>query len=245
MKGAAPDATHWIPTRKVRASECTGRAASALSFEYSAALKASKIEWNDQTLKRMAHRPGSTVWAMIWAYRGDARPGDRDVLPTALQSLSELPPAVWSAGGGDQRQRQAAARIPLVCDALGDLAADAGRSALSAARYHHRRSATYGERGKRYPGRAEHAGGKTDAVPDVKATKKCMKEGCGKVENEKHVFHFPTCRLPILNNTKRRPGGGRFAPAFRLILRLENAGLRIISEETHVACGKSFLGWAT
>ena len=41
----------------------------------------------------------------------------------------------------------------------------------------------------------------------------------GKVENQKQVSHFPTCCLYSQNqDSERRPGSGRFAPAFRLIL---------------------------
>jgi hypothetical protein len=46
----------------------------------------------------------------------------------------------------------------------------------------------------------------------------------GKVENQKQVSHFPTCCF--LNQNQIKKGGlaaDRFAPAFRLILRLENA----------------------
>jgi hypothetical protein len=43
--------------------------------------------------------------------------------------------------------------------------------------------------------------------------------GRGKVENQKQVSHFPTCCLYSQNeDSERRPGSGRFAPAFRLIL---------------------------
>jgi hypothetical protein len=46
----------------------------------------------------------------------------------------------------------------------------------------------------------------------------------GKVENEKHVSHFPARCLCVFQTTQK--GGlapGRSAPAFRLILQLENA----------------------
>ena len=46
----------------------------------------------------------------------------------------------------------------------------------------------------------------------------------GKVENEKHVSHFPACCFTVSNkNQKGGLAADRFAPAFRLILRLENA----------------------
>jgi hypothetical protein len=47
----------------------------------------------------------------------------------------------------------------------------------------------------------------------------------GKLENQKQVSHFPTCCL-FLSQIQTKKGGlaaDRFAPAFRLILGLENA----------------------
>jgi hypothetical protein len=42
----------------------------------------------------------------------------------------------------------------------------------------------------------------------------------GKVENQNQVSHFPTCCSLNQINQERRPfAAGRFAPAFRLILR--------------------------
>jgi hypothetical protein len=47
-------------------------------------------------------------------------------------------------------------------------------------------------------------------------------------ENQKQVSHFPTCCLSLSQNRTKKGGlaAGRFAPAFGLILGLENAALR-------------------
>jgi hypothetical protein len=62
-----------------------------------------------------------------------------------------------------------------------------------------------------------------DAIPTFPPPRR----GAEKWKTKKHVSHFPACCLWVFKTTRK--GGlaaGRYAPPFRLILRLENAGAK-------------------
>jgi len=63
LKEDAADATRWIGTRKGRVwAVVYGRdAASVASFEYSAALKKSKLKWTEETLDKWLIDPEKLV----------------------------------------------------------------------------------------------------------------------------------------------------------------------------------------
>ena len=73
-----------------------------------------------------------TQWQVVGAARG-AHPA---LLPTALQSLFELPPALRTTRNREQRQRQAEAGVPPLPDALGIFREVARGRQLSQARAH-------------------------------------------------------------------------------------------------------------
>ena len=73
---------------------------------------------------------------MGYAHRGAARGAHPALLPTALQSLFELPPALRTTRNRERRQRQAEAGVPPLPDALGIFREVARGRQLSQARAH-------------------------------------------------------------------------------------------------------------
>ena len=102
------------------------------------------------------------------------------LLPTALQSLFELPPALRTARDQDRRQRQAEAGVPPLPDALGIFREVARGRQLSQAR------AEAGGSGPHCPGRKRHGGGPPDAASQAEA-----------------VCQFPFREHAVLNSRKR------------------------------------------
>ena len=104
------------------------------------------------------------------------------LLPTALQSLFELPPALRTTRDQDRRQRQAEAGVPPLPDALGIFREVARGRQLSQAR------AEAGGSGPHCPGGKRHGGGPPDAASQAEAVCQFLprtrraeqqEEGCG------------------------------------------------------------------
>ena len=89
-----------------------------------------------QRLGGIEKRRGDPQTHGIYAHRGAARGAHPALLPTALQSLFELPPALRTTRNREQRQRQAEAGVPPLPDALGIFRAVARGRQLSQARAH-------------------------------------------------------------------------------------------------------------
>ncbi|HJW11091.1 MAG TPA: c-type cytochrome, partial [Albitalea sp.] len=104
--GAAPDpvrgeqlytrclACHALAFDRVGPHHCGlfGRPAGSVpGFDYSAAMKKSRIVWNDKTLDRFLTRPLKMVPGSSMTYDGVADPNDRADLIAYLKHVNETP----------------------------------------------------------------------------------------------------------------------------------------------------------
>jgi transposase InsO family protein len=149
------------------------------------------------------------AFRQLRSHRVGACGGFRSVLPVALQSVPKFSPAVWGAGNDHQRQGETKAGLPLVCDAVGDLAAVA-RLGRIPARGDDRGSIAANRRGEiRHPGRPGNARSEAQVIRPFPAQEERVNEtGEDRGKPNPGFPSFPTalgnrCAIPTFPPPRR------------------------------------------